>query len=218
MSKKKLANKKKQDKKVPIAPKTTSFHEQYQHDKLRDSIVEAIRIIKKDDEEAKKIEIKNDHLSQGLILILHLFFDVIMLLLGIAILSALVYTLMDAGEPSVLSVSICWLFWGVDTVLCLLVEFNREQASKKRLTKIIPWIVIITIGPVFLYAILTSRTLLFALSIALILVVLFVFCWTAKKSLDDETDRAFLVSYFSAITGIVALVVSVIALVLSLRS
>lgn len=73
MSKKKLANKKKQDKKVPIAPKTTSFHEQYQHDKLRDSIVEAIRIIKKDDEEAKKIEIKNDHLSQGLILILHLF-------------------------------------------------------------------------------------------------------------------------------------------------
>ena len=219
MSKKKLSNKKKMDKKAPTAPKATSFHEQYQHDKLRDSIVEAIRIIKKDDEESKKIEIKNDHLSQGLIQILHLFFDVIMLLLGIAILSALAYTVMDAREPrGLLGVSICWGVFAVDTVLYLLVEFYRKQASKNRFVKVIPWVVVITIGLVFLYALWKNQTLLFALSIALILIILFDFCWIAKKSLNSEKDRTFLVSYFSAITGIAALVVSVIALVVSLQS
>jgi len=218
MSKKRLSNKKK-DKKAPIAPKTTSFHEQYQHDKLRDSIVEAIRIIKKDDEESKKVEIKNDHLSQGLIQILHLFFDIIMLLLGIAVLSVLAYTVIDAREPSVLlGVSICWGVFAVDIVLYLLVEFYRKHNSKNRLRKIIPWVVIVLIASVFLYAFLFNKALLFALSIALVLIVLFGFCCIAKKSLNTENDRTYLVSYFSAITGIAALVVSVIALVVSLRS
>ena len=49
------------------------------------------------------------------------------------------------------------------------------------------------------------------LSMFLLLVIFVVYCWKVSTEIKKEKDKGFVISYFSAIVAIVALIISIMA-------
>lgn len=61
-----------------------------------------------------------------------------------------------------------------------------------------------------------NQLLFVIMSLVVVFMIMCWFCYLAMQSLKRENDRMYLVSYFAAITGIAALVVSVITLIVAI--
>ena len=112
----------------------------------------------------------------------------------------------------------CWIVFIAGVLMLLLVRHLKKQGkvSKKFWLNFIVYAIFALIIGVFAVAYFSSQLLFFTMSFTVVLAIMFSFCYLAMQSLNRENDRAYLVSYFSAITGIAALVVSSITLVVTI--
>lgn len=192
-----------------------------EYSKLRDAIVEANQIIKDKKVEIEKKKIENDYLTMPLILLLRGVFGAGIFVLAIFIIVGIVfsYTLFDFPK-NVLQTSLTSVFWFA--FICAIITFgviNHKHKKKQPLNSKVIKIVfgaLLLLGVVpYVWALFLNQQLVSAIAIVVISVLLLVFCYLAIRTLKQETDRSFLVSYFSAIVSIAALAVSAVALFVS---
>ncbi|MEA5142008.1 MAG: hypothetical protein VB023_00295 [Oscillibacter sp.] len=189
--------------------------------KLRDAIVEANQIIKEKEAEIEKKKIENDYLTMPLILLLKAIFGAGIFLLAIFIIVGIVfsYTLFDFPKD-VLQTSLTSVFWfAFISAIITFGVINHKHKKKQPLNltaiKIVYGALLLFGGVPYVWALFLNQQLVSAIAIVVISVLLLVFCYLAIRTLKQETDRSFLVSYFSAIVSIAALAVSAVALFIS---
>lgn len=186
----------------------------FDYDRFRQAVVDAIKEIKKDEQEDNFEAFENDHMSKNIVELLDLIF-----------VSAMVILFLFLGGSVLLP-----FFDGVDTkkgIICWVISFSLftivwlEDRIKKR-GKLRGWFKCFVFLMLFLFvvalivALHSSIILLLCIGFACMVTVMLKFCWFARIYIRQEYDRAFLVSYFSAITGIAALIVSVITLIVTI--
>lgn len=202
--------------------KTTSKPIQdVEYEKLRDAIVEANKIIKEADENSKKKALEKDHMTKLLVELLNWLFGFAIVFLIICSIGAVAYSVLEAmqstEETELISVIVCWLAFAADVIGLLVVNHfkKKKNLSKNVWIKRWIWVILVVAIATLVYTFIFSSTQFTAMALVILFVIILVFCYLAMQALKHETDRAYLVSYFSAITGIVALVVSVVALFVS---
>jgi hypothetical protein len=203
--------------KVPPAPIPV-----FDYNQFRDAIVEANRTIQEEEKIANHKALEEDHMTKLLIELLNILFTFAMAMLGIFALASVVLSFMDAfaSESSVDKIICigCWLVFIAGFLTLPLVRHLKNQGRISRkfwFNFIVYAILALTMGSVA-FAFFANQLLFFTMSFTVVLAIMFSFCYLAMQSLKRENDRAYLVSYFSAITGIAALVVSAITLVVTI--
>lgn len=187
-----------------------------QCDRLRDAIVDANKIIIKEKKKEKQKTMEEDHSSKFLVETLGMFFSgAIIVLVFIAIIVA-VYSIgnviVSGKSFEIYAVVACWGLFALAIAFCF---FAKHLAKRRKLYKVLLIVFAFVLVGILVCSVLVSLTLLVAICFALFCTVFASFCYSAMQSLKQEKDRNYLVSYYSAITGIAALVVSIVTLMLS---
>lgn len=194
----------------------------FEYEKIRDAIiVEANKIICEEERMVKEKAMEQDHMTKLLVETLNALFTSAMVFLGVFSFTAIVSTFQAAfvseREYEVILCAGCWGAYMVGIIALLVVNFLKRQGKipNKGWSKIIAYIIMALILAPLSVALFLNKLLFTTMALTVVFLILFCFCYLAMKSLKNEKDRAYLVSYFSAITGIVALVVSAITLVVT---
>ena len=189
-----------------------------QCDRLRDAIVDANKIIIKEKEKEKQKAMEEDHSSKFLVETLGMFFSgTIIVLVFLAIIAA-VYTIVDViGSGKIFNIHAAVACWGLFALVIAFCFLAKHLATRRKLYTVLLIIFAFILVGILVCSILVSLTLLVAICFALFCTVFASFCYLAMQSLRQEKDRNYLVSYFSAITGIAALVVSIVMLLASFK-
>lgn len=194
----------------------------FDYDQFRQAIVEANRTIREEEKIANRKALEEDHMTKLLIELLNVLFTFSMAILGVFAIASVVLSFMDAfaSENSVDRIisAGCWLGFIAGVLMLLLVRRLKKQGkiSRKFWFNFIVYAIFALIMGSFAVAYFSCQLLFFTMSFAVVLAIMFSFCYLAMQSLKRENDRAYLVSYFSAITGIAALVVSAITLIVTI--
>ena len=194
----------------------------FDYNQFREAIVEANRTIREEEQIANQKMLEEDHMTKLLVELLDILFTFAMAILGIFAIASVVLSFTDAfaSENNVekMICAGCWMVFIAGVLMLLLVRHLKKQGkvSKKFWLNFIVYAIFALIIGVFAVAYFSSQLLFFTMSFTVVLAIMFSFCYLAMQSLNRENDRAYLVSYFSAITGIAALVVSSITLVVTI--
>ncbi|MEA4962600.1 hypothetical protein [Lutispora sp.] len=192
-----------------------------EYDKLRDAIVEANQIIKDKEAEIEKKKIEDDYLTLPLILFLRAIFGAGIVLLGLCVIAGMLYSYTLFEFPvDTLQASLTSAFWiafilNIITLLAINRRHKRHQTLNKKAIIIIYGILLLIGGIPYVIELFLNTKLVTVISIVIVCIMLLVFCYLAIRTLKQEADRSFLVSYFSAIVSIAALVVSAVTLFIS---
>ena len=185
--------------------------------KLRDAIVEANKIVKENEEADQQKSMESDHLTKLLVELLNgLFIFAIVLLASLSI-GAVVYSVILAqNEGTTTFAIICWIVFALVLAGFGIVDFQRKKGKKKKAwIKAVAFVALLLMVGLLIATAIKGIALLVSMLLTAFFIIGLAFCRLAMKAVSYEKDRAYLVAYFSAITGIAALVVSVVALVVS---
>lgn len=192
-----------------------------EYGKLRDAIVEANQIIKEKEAEIEKKKIEDDYLTMPLVQILKAIFGIGIFALTLFVIGGIVfsYTLFDFRKD-VLQTILTSVFWvafvsAIVTFFVINHRHKKKQPLNVKAIKVVYGALLLLGGIPYVYALFLNLKLVTTIAIVIVSVMLLVFCYLAIRTLRQETDRSFLVSYFSAIVSIAALVVSAVTLFIS---
>lgn len=187
-----------------------------------EAIVEANRSIKEEEKKENQKAFEEDHMTKLIVELLNILFTFALIMLGIFTIGSVVFSFVDAfasenNIEKIVCVS-CWLVFIVGVLILILAKRKKKQGklSNKNWWSFIVYAIFVLIIGSFVVAYFSNQLVFFTMSFTLVLTMMFSFCYLAMQSLKRENDRTYLVSYFSAITGMAALVVSALALVITL--
>lgn len=195
------------------------------YDKLITAIVEANRIARKE-EEAEKFEAsKNDSLTASLVGMLRLICGIVIGILG---LGGLIIAILSCASFYEVKGQFAWaivlwvlFYFGVIVVMVLLFKELGKKPRKKTPTKTHKFFGICAPGAIGISLLIAvwfdfvwkKPDLLAAMNLSMLSVIVIGFLLFVMYAVKREKDRNFLVSYFSAMVSVVALIVSLISLV-----
>lgn len=202
----------------PLTNPVTTYP--FDYGKLRDTLIDANRSIIEAQELSNKEAFENDHLTRLLVELLNTLFTFVMVLIGIFSFATFISSCKEANAVCNMAICLgCWLAFisGVCILLVLGSLRRKGKISNNFWFKLWANTSFVLILGSFIFAYFSSSILFLKMVFVVVLTILFSFCYLAMQSLKHESDRAYLVSYFSAITGIAALVVSAISLIVTMN-
>lgn len=194
-----------------------------EYSKLRDAIVEANQIIKDRETELEKKKIEDDYLTMSLVQTLKVFFGSVIAVLGIFVIAGMLYSYTLFEFPvDILQTSLTSAFWlafifNITILLAVDRRHKRHQPLNVKVIGIICGVLLLLWVISSVIAFFLNKSLAIIMSVVIVCIMLIWLCYLVIKALNHETDRSFLISYFSAIVSIAALVVSAVTLFISQR-
>lgn len=182
---------------------------------LIDAIVEANRISRKEELEESKKSFQSDPLTKALVQTLSSLFNflqIILVFLSIATVIASWRTTISSGSSChLLCTATCWiiLIFGGSTALY---ENHQYRSLPKPLwLRKLVGVIAFIMGSAFFYAFLCDEVLLTLMAFFLLSWIMFFAFRLLDQSMQKEYDRAYLVSFFSAIISFAALVIAIVS-------
>lgn len=190
------------------------------YEQIRLAIIDANKTIREEEKIANRKVLEGDHLTKLLVELLNGLFTFVMVILVVCGIASVVFSFVEASESdaNIRNCASCWLFFAVGLLILLLVRRLKRQGkiTRKFWFSFMVCITCMLITGPFIVSLFFNQLLCVIMSLVVVIMIMCWFCYLAMQSLKRENDRMYLVSYFAAITGIAALVVSVITLIVAI--
>ena len=207
-------------------PKNNNLLQNIDYNQLKDALIEANAIIRETEETEKKKRFENDALSIALVEMLRLVFGIIIGLLSLIALVVMVFSVCEVyTTPNYHQywddTLALWLIYGCGAVSMLYLTTKMPIKKQKWLPVVlgITTVVPVCIATVIDIFVVHEPQLISGKMIASgVLIIIVGFLLFLIRAVKSENDRNYLVSYFSALMALVALVVASVTLVVQLST